>query len=130
MQVLPKLPIEYAAYRGFIHTKHFPDSSGAKTCFGPDANNLNHHFLGELYVACVFSRPVRISPFGAHVLHIVFLSSQKQMVWIDAPRVVATVQNEFAIRDSSEMDHPRKAMGGAISTSKAAPYDAIPGFVF
>jgi hypothetical protein len=50
--------------------------------------------------------------FTEHVAHVLGLSSQEQMSWARARRIVATMKDTFSARDFTAMKDPRQTVGG------------------
>ena len=67
------------------------------------------------YLGCQFRPRDVIAPSVAllayAVPHVIGLSSKEQVVWINAVRHVAFMQNEQSMRNLSVMQNPRKTMG-------------------
>ena len=54
--------------------------------------------------------PQPISSFENHVLHVVALCAEEQMIWSNARRSIAAVQNEKPFRNGSVSDDPGESM--------------------
>lgn len=55
--------------------------------------------------------PARATAFCNFIIHIIFVSSKKQMLWPNAKLVIATVENEKKIWNISIVNHPRSPIG-------------------
>lgn len=42
---------------------------------------------------------LRVSVFGDHIAHVVSMSADKQMIWINAGRIIAAMEHTVPIRD-------------------------------
>jgi hypothetical protein len=95
------------------------------SAFRPAANILN---LSPLYfgVRVLLSMGFAGSSLQKHILHVVQLLSQEQMVRVDAWRIVATVKNVQTVRHRSLMQLPGDAMSKPRLSFK--PKRPIPGF--
>lgn len=76
------------------------------------ATNLSHLFRGQL--GQVLFLAFGLSALLIAVGHVVLMRPEKQMRWVHASGVIATVQNEEAIGDGAEVEFP----GEAVSLSK------------
>lgn len=65
--------------------------------------------LIELYAALAMS--VGTAPLSDHVGHVFGVCSEEKMVWVDARRVVASVQDKFLIGDCAPKHFPNDTCG-------------------
>lgn len=66
--------------------------------------------------------------FGPRISNIVTMRPEKQMLWVDARRIVATVTDFHALRDGTVTEYPREAMGE--DSSALMRREAITSFSF
>lgn len=85
--------------------------------------NLNHLGCCELCAVMRFPNELAISALAYHVIHVVLMRSQKEMVGIHTVPHVTSVEALKAIGDWAKVDLPRNAMRTFGTSSR--PHDSI-----
>lgn len=107
MNVIPTFPLKnlhdavlaYAAFSGKL-------TGWFRWVLGPDFKDKFWSQLGFI-VGCSKSRRTPLgSTFSNFVMHIIGVSSEKKMGWLNARRVVASVENAGVIRDCAVHQNP------------------------
>jgi hypothetical protein len=88
---------------------------------GMESNADGHAFKSELCFAKHFS----MSSFSYSVTNVVFVSTQKQMLWIAAPPIVALVAYAQSSFDKSMAQFPNNSVNTLCAGSKRNPYHSI-----
>src|SRR5690606_16865333 len=84
------------------------------------------HICLGYFMQAVSAPCIRVLPaLGVHVQDVVLLTSDKEMIRIDAPRRIAFVAQDFAFADVLPMQDPRCSVRS--NASSAQPERAVPG---
>ena len=80
------------------------------------SNFLLAHFTGKItnfrnHVICDYFGRVKRSIFSNFIVHIVQMSSKKQMIWTNARRIIAFMTYDLILGNGTKMDLPRGPMG-------------------
>ena len=82
------------------------------------SNKNSSPFFGKFFPFCV-------SIFFHHVKKVVFYCSQKQVVWINAIRIVAMMTNKQIVFNNSIFNCPRNPARPKVSCMGFVPHDAV-----
>lgn len=75
-------------------------------------------YLFRDLAAQFIARSVAMPSFGNLIVHVVLLGAEKEVVRIDATRVVALMQDIHTNRNAAAMKQPRKAMRPHLTTNE------------
>lgn len=102
--MFPSLSVEYRANRSLSNAKHFTDLSGGKSTFAAKAPNLGNIPLGELGSAAALSGSRISASFCIHVLKVFKLCPDKQVLGVNAWRIVALVKGALTFWNRAMMN--------------------------
>lgn len=103
-----------------------------KAVFGPGASEFKNLAFRKFRSRGVLSTPhalgmlpkvVRVAPacatLSVSIGYVVGLGSKKEVLWADAPSIVAFVANETSLSDLAEVEPPRDSVGQGLPTAEA-----------